>query len=72
MGIPDVDLKYYLAKSIKKGGICPATREGLGEAGFAAVKNQGIPDDLITDPCKYAQQFLLYRRNKKGIRKNPN
>lgn len=59
MGIPVVDLADFLSGDPKKKN---AFVQQLGKAyedvGFVAVKNHGIPDDLIGDLYKYVQQFF--------------
>lgn len=59
MAIPVVDLAEFLSGDPKRK---QAFVEQLGKAyedvGFVAVKNHGIPDELIEDLYKYVQEFF--------------
>ena len=59
MNIPVVDLADYLSgdESLKKSFVAQLGK-AYEEVGFVAVKNHGIPDDLIADLYKYVQQFF--------------
>lgn len=59
MGIPVVDLADFLSGDAKrKQSFVQQLGKAYEEVGFAAVKNHGIPDDLIADLYKYVQQFF--------------
>lgn len=59
MTIPSVDLSYFLSGDpIKKENFVQALGKAYEEVGFVAVKNHGIPDELIGDLYKYVQQFF--------------
>ena len=64
--IPVVDLSDFTGNDPKKKA---AFVQELGKAyetvGFVAVKNHGIPDDLIADLYKYVQQFFSLPSDKK-------
>ena len=64
--IPVVDLSDFTGGDPKKKA---AFVQELGNAyedvGFVAVKNHGIPDDLIADLYKYVQQFFSLPSDKK-------
>ncbi len=66
MAIPVVDLSDFTGGDPKKKA---AFVQQLGKAyedvGFVAVKNHGIPDELITDLYKYVQQFFSLPSDKK-------
>ena len=59
MNIPVVDLSDFLSgeESPKKKFVNDLGR-AYEEVGFVAVKNHGIPDNLIADLYKYVQQFF--------------
>lgn len=59
MNIPVVDLSDFLSGDEKrKQQFVAALGKAYEEVGFVAVKNHGIPDDLIADLYKYVQQFF--------------
>src|SRR5665213_1528075 len=64
--IPVVDLSDFTGDDLKKKA---AFVQELGKAyedvGFVAVKNHGIPADLIADLYKYVQQFFSLPSDKK-------
>ncbi len=66
MTIPVVDLSDFTGGDAKKK---EAFVQELGKAyedvGFVAVKNHGIPDELIADLYKYVQQFFSLPSDKK-------
>ncbi|MBS1948844.1 MAG: isopenicillin N synthase family oxygenase [Bacteroidetes bacterium] len=72
MGIPVVDLRDFLHGDVEKK---PAFVQSLGKAyeevGFVAVKNHGVPDDLITELYKYVQQFFSLPLDKKKKYEKP-
>jgi isopenicillin N synthase-like dioxygenase len=58
MNIPVVDLSDFLSGDpSRKQNFVEALGKAYEEVGFVAVKNHGIPDDLIADLYKYVQQF---------------
>jgi isopenicillin N synthase-like dioxygenase len=59
MSIPVVDLADFLSGDAKrKSSFVKALGNAYEDVGFVAVKNHGIPDDLIADLYKYVQQFF--------------
>ena len=59
MGIPVVDLADFLSGDPKrKQSFVQQLGKAYEDVGFVAVKNHGIPDDLIADLYKYVQQFF--------------
>jgi isopenicillin N synthase-like dioxygenase len=59
MNIPVVDLAEFLSGDKKlKQKFVQELGKAYEEVGFVAVKNHGIPDDLIADLYKYVQQFF--------------
>lgn len=59
MNIPVVDLSDFLSGDpARKQNFVQALGRAYEEVGFVAVKNHGIPDDLIADLYKYVQQFF--------------
>lgn len=66
MAIPVVDLADFLSGDPKRKQLFV---QQLGKAyedvGFVAVKNHGIPDNLIADLYKYVQQFFSMPLDKK-------
>jgi isopenicillin N synthase-like dioxygenase len=58
MNIPVVDLADFLSgDKTRKQNFVQALGKAYEEVGFVAVKNHGIPDDLIADLYKYVQRF---------------
>ena len=58
MNIPVVDLADFLSGDAgRKQSFVQQLGKAYEEVGFVAVKNHGIPDDLIADLYKYVQQF---------------
>ncbi len=58
MNIPVVDLSDFLSGDPSRNqNFVEALGKAYEEVGFVAVKNHGIPDDLIADLYKYVQQF---------------
>ena len=72
MNIPVVDLADFTAGDEKKK---QAFVQQLGKAyedvGFVAVKNHGVPDELIMDLYKYVQEFFSLPSEKKRSYENP-
>ena len=59
MGIPVVDLADFLSgDSQRKQAFVQQLGKAYEDVRFVAVKNHGIPDDLIADLYKYVQQFF--------------
>jgi len=59
MNIPVVDLSDFLSgDETRKQDFVKQLGKAYEEVGFVAVKNHGIPDDLIADLYKYVQQFF--------------
>jgi isopenicillin N synthase-like dioxygenase len=59
MNIPVVDLADFLSgDETRKQSFVQELGRAYEEVGFVAVKNHGIPDDLIADLYKYVQQFF--------------
>jgi isopenicillin N synthase-like dioxygenase len=59
MNIPVVDLSDFLSGDEgRKQAFVAALGKAYEEVGFVAVKNHGIPDDLIADLYKNVQQFF--------------
>jgi isopenicillin N synthase-like dioxygenase len=59
MNIPVVDLAEFLSgDETRKQRFVQELGKAYEEVGFVAVKNHGIPDDLIGDLYKYVQQFF--------------
>jgi len=59
MAIPVVDLADFLSGDARrKQKFVNDLGKAYEDVGFVAVKNHGIPDDLIQDLYKYVQQFF--------------
>lgn len=59
MNIPVVDLaEFKSGNESRKKAFVAQLGKAYEEVGFVAVKNHGIPDDLIADLYKYVQQFF--------------
>jgi isopenicillin N synthase-like dioxygenase len=59
MNIPVVDLAEFLSgDEARKRAFANNLGKAYEEVGFVAVKNHGIPDDLIADLYKYVQRFF--------------
>jgi isopenicillin N synthase-like dioxygenase len=59
MNIPVVDLSDFLSGDAdRKQSFVQALGKAYEEVGFVAVKNHGIPDDLIADLYNYVQEFF--------------
>jgi isopenicillin N synthase-like dioxygenase len=59
MAIPSVDLAEFLSgDSIRKAAFVQQLGKAYEEVGFVAVKNHGVPDELIADLYKYVQEFF--------------
>ena len=59
MAIPSVDLAEFLSGDpVRKAGFVQQLGKAYEEVGFVAVKNHGVPDELIADLYKYVQEFF--------------
>ena len=59
MNIPVVDLADFLSgDETRKKNFVQALGKAYEDVGFVAVKNHGIPDELIADLYKYVQAFF--------------
>lgn len=59
MAIPSVDLAEFLSgDSKRKAAFVEELGKAYEEVGFVAVKNHGVPDELIADLYKYVQEFF--------------
>ncbi len=59
MAIPSVDLSEFLSgDEQKKAAFVQQLGKAYEEVGFVAVKNHGVPDELIADLYKYVQEFF--------------
>ena len=59
MSIPVVDLAEFLTGNAEqKKNFVNSLGKAYEDVGFVAVKNHGIPDELIADLYKYVQQFF--------------
>ncbi|RYD91247.1 MAG: isopenicillin N synthase family oxygenase, partial [Sphingobacteriales bacterium] len=59
MTIPVVDLAEFLSgDETKKQKFVQEIGKAYEEVGFVAVKNHGVPDELIANLYKYVQQFF--------------
>lgn len=59
MAIPSVDLAEFLSgDSKRKAAFVEELGKSYEEVGFVAVKNHGVPDELIADLYKYVQEFF--------------
>lgn len=66
MAIPVVDLADFLSGDAKrKAAFVQALGEAYEEVGFVAVKNHGVPDELIAHQYEYVQQFFSLPLEKK-------
>ena len=66
MTIPIVDLSDFIdGDTKKKEAFVQQLGKAYEEVGFVAVKNHGIPDELINDLYKYVQQFFSLPSDKK-------
>jgi isopenicillin N synthase-like dioxygenase len=66
MAIPVVDLSDFTSGDPKrKAAFVQALGKAYEEVGFVAVKNHGIPDQLIANQYEYVQQFFSLPLDKK-------
>ena len=68
MAIPSVDLADFLSGDpVKKNDFVQKLGKAYEEVGFVAVKNHGVPDELIADLYKYVQEFFSLPLDHKKI-----
>ena len=66
MAIPSVDLAEFLSGDEKrKNAFVQSLGKAYEEVGFVAVKNHGVPDELIADLYRYVQEFFSLPLDKK-------
>ncbi len=66
MTIPSVDLSEFLSGDrLKKAAFVQQLGKAYEEVGFVAVKNHGVPDQLIADLYRYVQEFFSLPLEKK-------
>jgi isopenicillin N synthase-like dioxygenase len=66
MAIPVVDLADFLSGDpARKAAFVQALGEAYEEVGFVAVKNHGVPAELIANQYEYVQQFFSLPLEKK-------
>ena len=59
MAIPVVDLAEFLSGDpARKAAFVQELGKAYEEVGFVAVKNHGIPDQLIAEQYEHVQQFF--------------
>src|SRR5215203_4420084 len=59
MGIPSVDLGEFLSGDpVRKSAFVQELGKAYEEVGFVAVKNHGVPDELISNLYKSVQEFF--------------
>lgn len=72
MTIPVVDLSDFTNGDAKqKAAFVQELGKAYEEVGFVAVKNHGIPDELIADLYQYVQQFFSLPLDKKRMYEIP-
>ncbi|NCU06027.1 MAG: isopenicillin N synthase family oxygenase [Chitinophagaceae bacterium] len=72
MTIPVVDLAEFTSGDpVRKQQFVNELGKAYEEVGFVAVKNHGVPDDLIADLYKYVQQFFSLPLEKKRVYEIP-
>ena len=72
MTIPVVNLAdFEKGTSEQKSAFVQDLGKAYEDVGFVAVKNHGIPDELIADLYKYVQQFFSLPSEKKKSYENP-
>ena len=59
MAIPSIDLEdFFIGNPKKKEAFVQQLGHAYETVGFVAVKNHGVPDELIADLYKYVQEFF--------------
>ncbi len=72
MTIPSVDLSLFLSDNPQyKADFVQELGKAFEEVGFVAVKNHGVPDQLIDDLYKYVQEFFSLPLEQKKIYEIP-
>ena len=72
MIIPVVDLAEFTGgNAMLKEKFINELGQAYEEVGFVAVKNHGVPEDLISDLYKYVQQFFSLPLDKKRMYEIP-
>lgn len=72
MSIPSVDLAEFLSGDpVRKNQFVQDLGRAYEEVGFVAVKNHGVPDELIADLYKYVQEFFSLPLDKKKVYEVP-
>lgn len=72
MAIPSVDLAEFLSGDPqRKQAFVQKLGKAYEEVGFVAVKNHGVPDELIADLYKYVQQFFSLPLEQKKLYEDP-
>jgi isopenicillin N synthase-like dioxygenase len=72
MNIPVVDLAEFTSGNEEnKKAFVQKLGKAYEDVGFVAVKNHGVPDDLIMDLYKYVQEFFSLPAEKKKNYENP-
>lgn len=68
--IPVVDLSDFLSgDASRKQKFVQELGKAYEDVGFVAVKNHGIPDNLIADLYKYVQEFFRCHTKKSQVMK---
>jgi isopenicillin N synthase-like dioxygenase len=66
MSIPVVDLADFISgDAVKKSAFVESLGKAYEEVGFVAVKNHGVPDQIISNIYEYVQQFFSLPLDKK-------
>ena len=66
MSIPVVDLEDFLSDDpVRKASFVDQLGKAYEEVGFVALKNHGVPDELISNLYEYVQQFFSLPLEKK-------
>ena len=66
MSIPVVDLEDFLSGDpVRKASFVDQLGKAYEEVGFVALKNHGVPDELISNLYEYVQQFFSLPLEKK-------
>ncbi len=66
MNIPVVTLSDFFGGPVKKTAFVQSLGNAFEETGFVAVRDHGIPDDLITDLYTYVQAFFVLPPDQKS------
>lgn len=72
MAIPSVDLAEFLSGDpARKAAFVQELGKAYEEVGFVAVKNHGVPDELIANLYKYVQEFFSLPSDQKKMYEIP-